>query len=302
MNILITGSTGFLGGVLRKELSKFHSIFELFSDQGVRIDISKPFQIDFPVKLDLVIHAAGKAHSVPKTESESRSFHEINYNGTVNLLNALDNSNQLPNSFIYISSVAVYGVESGYDLTEKEPLLGQTPYARSKIAAEKYVQTFCKANNIKSFIFRLPLIIGPNPPGNLGDMIKGIKNGFYLQVGDGNFKKSVVLGKDICQLVEKIRHFESGIYNLTDNNGVTFHNLAVALAVKFNKRKPLKIPIFIARLLANVGDLLGERFPINSLKLKKITSDLTFSCDKAKRDLNWQPLSVVDSVNEIDLD
>jgi len=47
--------------------------------------------------------------------------------------------------------------------------------------------------------------------------------------------------------------------------------------------------------MASVGDLMGNKAPINSLKLKKIAESLTFSNEKAKSELNWQPLNVLDN-------
>ena len=46
-------------------------------------------------------------------------------------------------------------------------------------------------------------------------------------------------------------------------------------------------------MLAMIGDLIGEKSPINSLKLDKITKSLTFSNDKARKELGWEPLSVL---------
>jgi len=45
--------------------------------------------------------------------------------------------------------------------------------------------------------------------------------------------------------------------------------------------------------MALIGDLLGNKAPINSLKLIKITRSLTFSNEKAKRELNWTPINVL---------
>jgi hypothetical protein len=47
--------------------------------------------------------------------------------------------------------------------------------------------------------------------------------------------------------------------------------------------------------MALAGDLLGKKAPINSLKLKKITKSLTFSNEKAKRELNWRPLNILEN-------
>ena len=39
---------------------------------------------------DVVLHAAGKAHTVPKTEEEKQVFYDVNYIGTIHLCDALE--------------------------------------------------------------------------------------------------------------------------------------------------------------------------------------------------------------------
>jgi hypothetical protein len=58
---------------------------------------------------------------------------------------------------------------------------------------------------------------------------------------------------------------------------------------------PINIPLWIAKIFALVGDCMGKKEPINSLKLKKITESLTFSNEKAKHELRWQPMSVLEN-------
>ena len=60
-----------------------------------------------------------------------------------------------------------------------------------------------------------------------------------------------------------------------------------------SKGKPLNIPYWMAKCMAKVGDILGSKAPINTYKLKKMTESLTFSNEKARRDLNWEPLDVL---------
>ncbi len=48
--------------------------------------------------------------------------------------------------------------------------------------------------------------------------------------------------------------------------------------------------------MALVGDLIGKKAPINSLKLKKITKSLTFSNEKAKKELKWNPIDVLSNL------
>ena len=49
-----------------------------------------------------------------------------------------------------------------------------------------------------------------------------------------------------------------------------------------------------AKIIGSIGDLLGNKAPLNTLKLKKITSDLTFDDSKARENLGWNPEKVLE--------
>lgn len=292
--LLFTGASGFLGHNVLPLLQKDYEVKTLglteTDDYFVNIATSEP-QLDQP--FDIILHAAGKAHMVPKTEEEKKLFFDINFKGTVNLCKALELS-AIPKSFIFISTVAVYGLEFGENITEEHPLNGDTPYALSKIQAEEYLTDWCARNNVTLGIIRPSLIAGPNPPGNLGDMIRGIKTGKYLSIAGGKARKSVLMVEDIDRLILPLME-KGGIYNVCDDSQPTFRELENLISKQLGLKTPLSIPYWLAKSMALVGDLLGKKAPINSLKLKKITESLTFSNEKAKRELNWQPLNVLDN-------
>ena len=53
------------------------------------------------------------------------------------------------------------------------------------------------------------------------------------------------------------------------------------------------MPLAAAKILALLGDVAGSKFPLNSIKLKKIISTLTFDDTKARRQLQWSPGNVL---------
>lgn len=294
ITLLFTGASGFLGyNALPLLKEKYVVVTVGLTPQdnyvvNLAIDIPK-----FTEKYDIVLHAAGKAHSIPKTEKEKQLFFDVNLQGTKNLCMALENSG-IPKSFIFISTVAVYGCDFGENVTEEHPLNGMTPYALSKIKAEKYLEGWCTMHNVKLSILRPSLIAGPNPPGNLGAMIKGIKSGRYFNIAGGKAKKSVLMVQDIANLVPLLVE-KGGIYNVCDTYQSTFRELEAVICKQLNKKMPLSIPYWLAKGMAKVGDLLGEKAPINTLKLRKITESLTFSNEKAVRELGWQPMNVLEN-------
>ena len=295
--ILITGASGFLG----------KSILNFFSSQDISIlsvgrnslnEIKCDLSSEIPnlnlTEIELVIHAAGKAHSIPINQLEINRFFEVNVIGTQNLLKGLALAG-VPKHFVFISSVAVYGLNEGNKINENSPLLAIDPYGLSKIQAERVVIDWCNKNKVVCTILRLPLLIGKNPPGNLGSMIKAIQKGYYFNVGGGKAKKSMVLAEDVARFIPVIPPI-GGIYNLTDGVHPSFYQISSAIA----KNRIANLPLPIVKIIAKVGDLLGTKAPLNSLKVKKMTSDLTFDDSKA-REMGWKPQPVLEYLKHNDL-
>jgi nucleoside-diphosphate-sugar epimerase len=292
--LLFTGGSGFIGRNILDALRYQYVVKTLGVSTGndYNFDLSKMVPV-FYEQFDIILHAAGKAHTTPRNNSESEEFFNVNFKGTKQLCKALENSG-LPSVFIFISSVAVYGVESGINITEEHPLSGTSPYAKSKILAEQYLEEWCNKNNVKLGIIRPSLIAGPNPPGNLYSMIKGIKTGRYLSIAGGKARKSILMVQDIINILPALIE-KGGKYNICDDKHPSFKELEILISKQLGKKEPMSIPLKLAKLMAMFGDLLGDKAPFNTSKLEKITLSLTFSNDKAKKELNWQPLNVLDN-------
>ena len=294
MKLLFTGASGFLGSNVRPLLEGMYGVktVGLSPKDDYTIDIAKEIPV-LRERYDIVLHVAGKAHSVPKTEAERQVFFDVNLQGTQNLCTALERR-RVPRAFIFISTVAVYGCAYGENITEDHPLDGDTPYAMSKRLAEEYLQKWCYEHNVILGIIRPSLIAGPNPPGNLGAMIHGIRSGKYLSIAGGQARKSVLMVQDIAKLVSLLAE-KGGIYNVCDSHHPTFRELETTICRQLDKKLPFSIPYWAAKCMALVGDCLGKKAPINSLKLKKITESLTFSNEKAMRELGWKPTRVLEN-------
>jgi nucleoside-diphosphate-sugar epimerase len=293
MICLLTGGTGFLGSYISKVISENNVLISLSRNSiqySISLDQKAPV---FTQKFDLIIHAAGKAHSIPKSSLEKQAFFDVNFIGTQNLLLGLEESQSIPKALIFISSVAVYGRENGVNISEDAPLLAKEPYGLSKIQAEKLVFDWCKRYNVICTILRLPLLAGANPLGNLGAMIKGIKKGYYFNIAGGKARKSIVLASDVAKCILKVSEI-GGIYNLTDGCHPTFNELSRTISLQLGRKFVPNLPLFFAKFLAKIGDLIGDKFPINTNKLSKIISPLTFDDSKARKAFGWNPSPVAE--------
>jgi nucleoside-diphosphate-sugar epimerase len=290
--ILLTGASGFLGNFFKIRINSEDLITISKSNSDIKCDLSN--QIPKIPPVNLVIHAAGKAHSIPKTDEQKQKFIDVNVTGTQNLLKGLNESSSLPNAFIFISSVAVYGLHQGVNINEEHPLNAMDSYGLSKIHAEKLIQEWCNSNNVTCSILRLPLLVGQDPPGNLGSMIKAIQKGYYMNIAGGLARKSMVMAEDVAKIVLKVSEV-GGIYNLTDGYHPNFKELSFNLAKQMGKSTPLNIPNWFAKIMAKTGDIIGMKAPFNSNKLTKITADLTFDDSKARKAFGWNPTNVLEA-------
>jgi len=292
MKYLLTGASGFLGKYILEALNRT-DVVTLGRSEYNDLVYNLGESIPELTPMDTVIHCAGKAHMIPKTPAEIEEFFTVNTQGTKNLLAALDRLTEKPKQVIFISSVSVYGLESAQLIGESAPLSGKSPYAESKILAEQSVMSWAETNRVPAVILRLPLLIGNNPPGNLGRMIQGIKSGRYPSINNGRARKSMVLAQDVASLIREICGHQ-GIYNLTDGYHPSFNELEQKISEMHNTKIHLKLPLNLVKILAKVGDRISF-FPINSALINKMTLDLTFDDSKAVRELNWSPNQVLKS-------
>jgi nucleoside-diphosphate-sugar epimerase len=291
VKILLTGHTGFLGSYLKREmLGEGMDIVSLGrgKDSDWHFDLRSDLN-DFPegdgslgeASVDLVIHAAGLAHCVPKTALEKQSFFEYNLKGTKRLLWALKASGNMPKQFLFISTVAVYG--DPFDCEKAVPpfpsraeaeQLSLTSYAWSKWEAEEAVRIWCAVERVKAVIWRLPLIIGEGAPGNLGAMERGIQKGYYYRIGNSYARMRFYvnleqLGLRVLDLLEG-RDADSGTFNVISGEK-SYGDFEDEIALKYGK-KLRNIPLWIAWLAAKVGDMVPG-FPLNSYRLKKLLGE-----------------------------
>ncbi len=292
---VITGSSGYLGSHILNTFSSGQT-YTIGRNENCyeKIDLSteKPtfYNVEF---IDSILHVSGKAHFLPKTKFEENVFFEVNVVGTQNLLKGIDNwfleesGRKYPKQFVFISTVAVYGLEEGIDISEDQVLEPISAYGKSKLEAEKLVLDWGKEHGVNIMILRLPLIFGFGAPGNLGAMEKAIQKGYYFRIGSGNAVRSMVDVEQLSDFLVNLDGSESGIYNLVSYHR-SFKEVEQIFSDKFHKRIKV-IPSWMAKFAAKLGDMIPG-FPLNSYRLKKLESSLTFDCSKAEQQLGWKKL------------
>ena len=173
MNILVTGSAGFLGSHLTDNLKKLgHNIIGIDSMIGgsddnivqgsvfYKVDCCDLNQVDKIIKenkIDIIYHCAATAHEGLSVFSPVE-ITKNNYLASTSVFTAGINNNV--KRIIFCSSMARYGDQSP-PFTEDMPTKPVDPYGISKVASEQVLINLCNLNNVEWVIVVPHNIIGP---------------------------------------------------------------------------------------------------------------------------------------------
>lgn len=125
----------------------------------VRGDITDPARMRALLAgREVVFHLAALI-SVAYSFQAPRTVFETNVMGTVNLAEAA--REERVSRFVLMSSSEVYGSALHVPIAETHPLQAQSPYAASKIAAEKVVESYARAFGLPAVTVRAFNTFGP---------------------------------------------------------------------------------------------------------------------------------------------
>tara|TARA_B100000424_G_scaffold222848_1_gene182181 strand:- start:851 stop:1765 length:915 start_codon:yes stop_codon:yes gene_type:complete len=176
MKCLVTGGAGFIGSNLVDKLIKEGHDVVIVDDMSTgkksninekakffNHDIRKKFTDEIMNNVDVVFHLAALARVQPSIE-DPITYHDVNVNGTLNLLKACVDYNV--NRFVFSSSSSVYGDVEEKDLptSESAELSPMSPYAIHKLIGEQYCKLFSKLYGIETVCLRYFNVYGERQP------------------------------------------------------------------------------------------------------------------------------------------
>jgi NAD dependent epimerase/dehydratase len=160
--VLVTGAGGFIGSHLTEELVKqgeevralvrYNSRDERGLLQVLPREVQNQFEV-FPgdlkdpdgvkkaVKGCTKVFHLGALIAIPYSYFHPFNFIQTNVEGTAHLLNACLEESAIQR-IVHTSSSEVYGTAQYIPIDEKHPLQAQSPYAASKIAADKLAESY----------------------------------------------------------------------------------------------------------------------------------------------------------------
>jgi len=277
--LLVTGSSGYLGSQFIKEHSEkyFISRFSLQSQSLKHIDFDK---------LDAVLHCAGIVHQGQKVLSNK--YERINVKYPVDLAK-LAKANGVK-QFVFISSVSVYGPREYID--EESDCNPHTKYGQSKLKAENRLLEL-NDDQFKVSILRIPMIYGPQAPGNIQSFIKLVNYLPIIPLGNINNRRSFISIRNLVYSIDSVLNCrKEGIFLLADDETISTSSLVSIIIKGIEKNRLLLdsglIGLIIRFLAPSIYKKLWGNLVINS-RVSKELLNLDFPDDvKAGLADMWQ--------------
>lgn len=274
MNILITGSTGFVGTYLSPYLADHGlSVTPLVSSssrypstQQHRTSLSEILLNSSALNtIDCVVHLAGRSHVMNETSTDPHLEYQLSNFYETALLAQYAVAHRVK-KFIYLSTAKVYGEfsPSGLAFSPISPTNPVDSYAHSKLRAEDFLLSLSSASSTQFSIIRPPLIYGPNVKGNLKQLVTLLQSSVPLPLASITGNRRSLLS--IYNLSSFILHILtsnndlSGIHVITDHHDVSTLGLVRSISQAIDARPllfPFPEPLF---------DTLPRIKPINSIR------------------------------------
>ena len=312
MKILLTGSEGFVGVYLRKELEKTGNF--IYCIDRVKVSRTNYFCFDLSNEIsslakllkderfDLLIHlAAAKGDYNLKYDD----FYRDNVTAsekTISLVKVLDIK-----SVIAYSTVSVYGHDNIIK-SEEADLVPNNPYGATKLESENI---FIKWHNLdpiknKLTILRPSVIYGENNFANMYNLLDELNKKLPVSVGKGNYIKSMVAVENIVDItvfsINKLRGLQ--IYNCTDKPYPKLKEVIKYIAeIKGYSKPKIVIPkwfaYFIGLLFECFSFLIKKDLGITRERIYKFTMPTDYRSEKLAEVGYIQKYSVKDRIQNM---
>jgi len=162
LRVLITGATGYIGGILASRLSEHRGLELLLAVSpgrhegllpgvpAIEFDLAGTKRMLDPGKLDAVVHLAAVNELI--SEKDPQRALDVNVGGTLRLLETVA---PRVRHAIYMSTFHVYGANARGRVTEETPIAPVHPYAATHAMAETYFGMYARRLGFAATLLRL---------------------------------------------------------------------------------------------------------------------------------------------------
>ncbi len=303
--VFVTGATGFLGGHLARSLARSgHHVRALVRRVPKAGLLLEEPNIKF-VEGDLInasdvlrasegcalfYHIGALYRSAKEPDS---AFHDVNVNGTKNVLDAA--RRHAPLRVVHCSTIGVHGDVAEVPANENTPFRPHDVYQRTKLEGELLAQAAAK-EGLPVAIFRPAAIYGPGDTRFL-KLFKGIRSGRFRMLGSGDILYHMTYVADLVDGVILCGEHPAAVgqvYILAGPRYTTLNELMAVVAGAVGSGAPRgHFPIWPVMIAARVCEAvcgpIGIQPPLYKRRLDFFIANRAFSIEKAKHNLGYSP-------------
>lgn len=302
-NILLTGSTGFIGSSLTQHLHQkgypiiaaIRQISDAFSPGIQQVSVSDLLPstnwTSAINKVDTIIHLAARAHILKdQATAPLAAFRETNTYATLNL--AQQAANAGVRRFIFISSIGVNGNQTYAKPFAADDLpTPAEPYAISKHEAEIGLRQIAAETGMEVVIIRPPLVYGANAPGNFEQLIKTVARGIPLPLDNIHNQRSLVALPNLIDLITTcIDHPAAANQTFLVSDGEDLSTTQLLQRLSHALGKPARLLSIPQSWLETALTLVGKH-----AIAQRLCGNLQVDISKTRDLLGWTPPVSVDA-------
>ncbi len=303
---LVTGATGFIGRHLVGALIRDHrsvrvlvrsraGVAGLSTDVDVVVgDITDPEAVRRAVQgCETIFHLAGRAHELHGSGGDLLHG-RVTVDGTRIAREGAREAGV--KSFVFASSVAVYGRVIDAAITENAPCRPTTAYGRAKLEAERLVLGEGAAD-WHAVALRFAAVYGRGCKGHLPMVLRMMRRGTFPPLAETAARRSFVHVDDAVRallLAAGLPQAGGRIYNVTDGRAYSVRQIYEATRRLSGRRIPRwNAPLGLMTVGAAFGDfvrhLTGRRLLIDRERMEKLVDHAWFSSERLSRELGYRP-------------
>ncbi len=254
--ILVTGGVGYLGRNLISQLidngcGEVHSIdLESTEEKNQNITFHKVNLLDSvsiadivaEVRPTLIYHLAANLNR-SRDFSYAKQLMDVNFTGTLNILNALED---IPyNNFIYTSTSEVYGGKAVTPpFNEIGDFVPASPYSMSKYCGEVALKTFSDIKEKKYTILRMFNFLGSNMPTNFfpSQLKEKLSRNEDFSMTLGEQVRDYLYLSDVIDalLLAGVKEPNNQVYNVCSGEGISIRELAEKAKIKMDSKSNIQ--------------------------------------------------------------